>query len=119
MRRVATISALLLLISILVPFASGDQSLPLTYSVCHDYGSSGAELDGVWGPNVNKCQFSGVNVKAAPYHCLSQSSMNDCVTRCQNCNARISVAGSITMNNACSQPTSTLWIVTFYSGGGG
>jgi len=117
MRRVAKTAAFLLLISLLIPFANGDQSLPLTSSSCQAL-SGGAELDGVWGPNVNKCQFPGINIQPAPYHCLNQSSMNNCTSSRQNCNIKISVAANITMDNACSQPTSSLWITTFYTGGG-
>jgi hypothetical protein len=117
MRRVARTTTLLLFISLLVPFANGDQSLPLTFSNCQALGG-GASLGASWGPNVNHCLFASSNTQSAPYHCLNQSSMNNCTGSCLNCNTKISVAANITMDNACISPTSLLWITTFYTGGG-
>jgi len=117
MRRFATIGALFLLVTLLVPVAIGDQSLPLTYSICKGVGSTGVALDGTWGPNINNCQFRASNVRSSPpFQCISQTSMNNCVRRCVNCNVRISVAGSITMDNQCQNVTSQVWITYFYGG---
>jgi hypothetical protein len=117
MRRLGTIGAFLLLISLLIPFASGDQSLPLTFSTCGPLGTA-AELSANRGPNVNNCRKSGINIQNL-FTCTSQSSMWSCHTRCQDCDVRYSAAANITMDNACISATSPLWHREIYVGGKG
>lgn len=123
MKRLAIIVAVFLLIS---PLASADQTLLLAYSNCYNIVGGGATITARWGPNANNCQWPNngqlaANTQSPPYVCTSQRCMNNCTfpPGCVNCNQRICAAASITVDNACSQPTSLLFTTFVYGGGGG
>jgi hypothetical protein len=110
MKRAAAIGVLFVLSFLLMsPFAIGDQTLTLAFSNCIPGGGTpGAELDGVWGPNVNKCQKAAINIQST-FRCFQEGCMNNCNPGCSDCNIKFCVEASITMNNACTAATSPLW----------